>query len=153
MQVTENTESRPVMRRIVVDSLPNPTSSHHPHCVVAGGLIFVSGLVAERRIDGSRVGVEDGPNGRVHHLSAQMLSIFHQLDVILKAAGSNKSLIVDVQVFLLRMQENFQVMNDVYGTYFGDAVPARTTVEVVRFPSDVVVELKVVATVGNSIDV
>jgi 2-iminobutanoate/2-iminopropanoate deaminase len=51
------------------------------------------------------------------------------------------------------MQENFQVMNDVYGTYFGDAVPARTTVEVVRFPSDVVVELKVVATVGNSIDV
>ena len=110
----------------------------------------MSGLVAERRTDGSRVGVEDGPNGRVHHLSAQMLSIFNQLDVILKAAGSNKSLIVDVQVFLLRMQENFQIMNDVYGTYFGDAVPARTTVEVVCFPSDVVVELKVVATVGNS---
>lgn len=153
MQVTDNLENEPLLRRIIVDSLSNPMTSHHPHCVVAGGLIFVSGLVAERRIDGSRVGVEDGPNGRVHHLSAQMLSIFHQLDVILKAAGSNKSLIVDVQVFLLRMQENFQVMNDVYGTYFGDAVPARTTVEVVCFPSDVVVELKVVATVGNSIDV
>ena len=79
-----------------------------------------------------------------------MLSIFHQLDVILEAAGSNKSLVVDVQVFLLGMQENFQVMNDIYGTYFGDAIPARTSVEVVRFPSDVVVELKVVATVGNS---
>jgi 2-iminobutanoate/2-iminopropanoate deaminase len=79
-----------------------------------------------------------------------MLSIFQQLDVILKAAGSHKSLIVDVQVFLLGMQENFQVMNDVYGTYFGDAVPARTTVEVVCFPSDVVIELKVVAAVRNS---
>jgi 2-iminobutanoate/2-iminopropanoate deaminase len=70
--------------------------------------------------------------------------------VILQTAGSNKTLVVDVQVFLLGMSENFAIMNEVYGTYFGDTVPARTTIEVVRFPSDVLIELKVVATVGNT---
>lgn len=147
--MTDRLTGRPAFGRVIVDSLPDPTSSHHPHCVIANDFVFVSGLVAEQRADGSRVGVEDSQTGRVHDLRAQMHSIFQQLDVILHTAGSNKTLVVDVQVFLLRMPENFAVMNDVYGTYFGDKVPARTTVEVVRFPSDVLIELKVVASVGN----
>ena len=146
--MTDGLTGQPAIRRVVVDSLPNPMSSHHPHCVIANDFVFVSGLVSERQADGSRIGVEDGHAGRVHDLRAQLHSIFRQLDVILRTAGSNKTLVVDVQVFLLGMSENFAVMNEVYGTYFGDEVPARTTVEVVRFPSDVLVELKVVATVG-----
>lgn len=148
--MTDRLTGQPTIRRVVVDSLPNPMSSHHPHCVVAGDFVFVSGLVSERRADGSRIGVEDGHAGRVHDLRAQLHSIFRQLDVILRTAGSNKTLVVDVQVFLLGMSENFAVMNEIYGTYFEASVPARTTVEVVRFPSDVLVELKVVATVGRT---
>lgn len=112
--------------------------------------MFVSGLVSERMADGSRIGVEDGQAGRVHDLRAQLHSIFRQLDVILETAGSNKLLVVDVQVFLLEISENFALMNEVYGSYFGTTVPARTTVEVVRFPSDVLIELKVIATVGKT---
>lgn len=147
--MTDRLTGQPAIRRVVVDSLPNPMSSHHPHCVVAGDFVFVSGLVSERRADGSRIGVEDGHAGRVHDLRAQLHSIFRQLDVILRTAGSNKTLVVDVQVFLLGMSENFAVMNEIYSTYFEASVPARTTVEVVRFPSDVLIELKVVATVGR----
>jgi len=124
--------------------------SHHPHCVIAGDFVFVSGLVSERRADGSRIGVQGGHAGSIHDLRAQLHSIFRQLDVILRTAGSNKTLVVDVQVFLLGISENFAVMNEVYGTYFEANVPARTTVEVVRFPSDVLVELKVVATVERT---
>lgn len=36
-------------------------------------------------------------------------------------------------------------MNEVYGQYFGDASPARSTVEVVRLPKDALVEIEVVA--------
>ena len=50
---------------------------------------------------------------------------------------------------LLNMSENFASMNEIYSAYFGAAVPARTTIEVVRFPSDVVIELKVIAVAGN----
>lgn len=137
------------IKRIIVDRLPDPTSSHHPHCVIAGNFVFVSGLVAERRPDGGRVGVVEGVNGRTHDLRTQLQSIFRQLDEILESAGSNKALVVDVQVFLLGISDNFAVMNEVYGAYFGTKVPARTTVEVVRFPSDVLIELKVIATVQN----
>ena len=148
--MSEELAIQPVPKRVVVDSLPDPMPSHHPHCVIAGDLVFLSGLVSERRGDGSRVGVEDGRTGRVHNLRVQLSSIFRQLDVILETAGSNKTLVVDVQVFLLEMSENFTVMNEVYGSYFGATVPARTTVEVVRFPSDVLIELKVIATVGRT---
>ena len=145
--MTDGFKGRPAIQRVVVDSLPDPMPSHHPHCVIAGDFVFLSGLVSERRGDGSRVGVEDGQTGRVHNLRVQLSSIFRQLDVILETAGSNKTLVVDVQVFLLEMSENFALMNEVYGSYFGTTVPARTTVEVVRFPSDVLIELKVIATV------
>ena len=148
--MTDGLTGRPEIRRVVIDSLPDPMPSHHPHCVIAGDFVFISGLVSERRADDSRIGVEDGHAGRVHDLRAQLHSIFRQLDIILSNAGSNKTLVVDVQVFLLGMSENFVAMNEVYGTYFETNVPARTTVEVVRFPSDVLVELKVVATVGRT---
>lgn len=147
--MSEELAIQPVPKRVVVDSLPDPMPSHHPHCVIAGDFVFLSGLVSERRGDGSRVGVEDGQTGRVHDLRVQLSSVFGQLDVILETAGSNKTLVVDVQVFLLEMSENFTVMNEVYGSYFGATVPARTTVEVVRFPSDVLIELKVIAAVGK----
>ena len=148
--MTKGSTGRPAIRRVVVDSLPDPMPSHHPHFVIAGDFVFVSGLVSERMADGSRIGVEDGQAGRVHDLRAQLHSIFRQLDVILETAGSNKLLVVDVQVFLLEISENFALMNEVYGSYFGTTVPARTTVEVVRFPSDVLIELKVIATVGKT---
>ena len=145
--MTDGFTGRPPIKRVVVDSLPDPMPSHHPHCVIAGDFVFLSGLVSERRGDGSRIGVEDGTTGRVNDLRVQLSSIFSQLDVILETAGSNKTLVVDVQVFLLEMSENFALMNEVYGSYFGTTVPARTTVEVVRFPSDVLIELKVIVTV------
>ena len=91
-------------------------------------------------------GVEDGQTGKMRDLRAQLWLILRQLHVILHTAGLNESLIVDVRVFLLGMLRNFAVMNEVYGAYFGGTVPARTTVEVVGFPSDVLAELEVVAT-------
>lgn len=140
-------------RRVIVPSLPSPMTSHHPHCVIAKGIIFVSGLVSELRPDGLRIGVQESGSTKVHDFRSQIKSIFCQLDLILDHADSDKSLVVDVQVFLLNLHQNFSVMNEEYGQYFGSAVPARTTVEVVRFPSDVVVELKVIALTRGTIGV
>jgi 2-iminobutanoate/2-iminopropanoate deaminase len=133
------------IQRVVVPSLPNPLTSHHPHCVVANGLIFVSGLVSVLQSDGLRVGVQKTGEASVHDLRLQLKSIFRQLDMILDCADSDKSMVVDVQVFLRDLNKNFPIMNDEYREYFETAMPARTTVGVVSFPSDVVVELKVIA--------
>jgi 2-iminobutanoate/2-iminopropanoate deaminase len=40
---------------------------------------------------------------------------------------------------------DFTAMNEVYGRYFGQAPPARTTVEAARLPKDVLVEIDVIA--------
>ena len=40
---------------------------------------------------------------------------------------------------------DFAAMNEVYGKYFTQAPPARSTVEVARLPKDVLVEIDVIA--------
>jgi 2-iminobutanoate/2-iminopropanoate deaminase len=40
---------------------------------------------------------------------------------------------------------DFAAMNEVYGRYFTSSPPARSTVEVVRLPKDVLVEIDVIA--------
>ena len=47
-------------------------------------------------------------------------------------------------VFLKNMSE-FAAMNEVYGRYFQQNPPARSTVEVARLPKDVLVEIEVIA--------
>jgi 2-iminobutanoate/2-iminopropanoate deaminase len=47
-------------------------------------------------------------------------------------------------VFLKNM-EDFAAMNEVYGRYFKQAPPARSTVEVARLPKDVLVEIDAIA--------
>jgi enamine deaminase RidA (YjgF/YER057c/UK114 family) len=81
--------------------------------------------VAERRADNSRVGDKDGPTGRVHDLRAQLHSTFQQLDVILLTAGSSRALVVEVQVFLLRITENLPYIAQYCGTYFEGGLSPR----------------------------
>ena len=47
-------------------------------------------------------------------------------------------------VFLKNMGD-FAAMNEVYGRYFKQAPPARSTVEVARLPKDVLVEIDAIA--------
>jgi 2-iminobutanoate/2-iminopropanoate deaminase len=43
---------------------------------------------------------------------------------------------------------DFAAMNEVYGSFFADHHPARSTVQVARLPRDAAVEIEVVAAVG-----
>jgi 2-iminobutanoate/2-iminopropanoate deaminase len=63
---------------------------------------------------------------------------------ILKASGSSLEKVVRCTVFLKNMGD-FAAMNEVYGRYFKQAPPARSTVEVARLPKDVLVEIDVIA--------
>jgi 2-iminobutanoate/2-iminopropanoate deaminase len=47
-------------------------------------------------------------------------------------------------VFLKNMND-FAAMNQVYGGFWKESPPARTTVEVARLPKDVLVEIDVIA--------
>ena len=51
----------------------------------------------------------------------------------------------DVSAQTDRVLQNLAAMNEVYGRYFKEAPPARSTVEVARLPKDVLVEIDVIA--------
>jgi len=101
------------------------------------GLLFTAGQIALDPLSG--VIVEGG-------IRDQTLRVMENLRAILEAAGSGFDRVVKTTVFLTDMGE-FTAMNEVYGTYFKESPPARSTVQVSRLPRDVRVEIEVIALV------
>jgi 2-iminobutanoate/2-iminopropanoate deaminase len=108
--------------------------------VRVGNLIFTAGQVG---VDPSNQQVVAGG------ITEQTTRTFENLKAILEAGGASLAKVVKATVFLKSMGD-FAAMNSVYGSYFGqagEALPARTTVEVARLPKDVLVEIELIAEV------
>lgn len=103
--------------------------------VRAGSLLFVSGQVP---IDPETGQLIQGD------IRAQTERVLVSLGEVLKAAGGSFANVVRTTVFLTDLND-FAAMNDVYGTFFDAAPPARSTVQVVRLPRDARIEIDVIA--------
>ncbi len=102
----------------------------------AGRLVFLSGQIP---IDPSTGDIVEGS------ITDQVHRVMANLAAVLEAAGSSFDRVVKTTIFLVDMGD-FAEVNAAYGEYFGDAPPARATVEVARLPKDVRVEIDAVAT-------
>ena len=107
----------------------------YSQAIKAAGFIFTSGQIA---IDPASGNVIEGD------VAAQTERVLKNLAAVLAASGSSLQKVVKTTVFLKSMGD-FATMNEVYGKYFGNHRPARSTVEVARLPKDVLVEIDVVA--------
>jgi 2-aminomuconate deaminase len=128
---------------------PEPVGAY-PHARRVGNLLFVSGMGPRKRGSATIPGVSLTPEGLVagYNIVEQTRSVFENLRFILEDAGSSFDRIIDVSVFLTDIREDFDRFNEVYREHFEDIRPTRTTVEVVRLPTPIHVELKVIATIG-----
>ena len=95
-------------------------------------------------IPGGPIRDEDG-NALDYDIRAQTHSVINNVRVILEEYGSSLDAVVDVLVFLVDMDRDFPGYNEVYAEYFSEILPARTTVSVNALPTDIAIELKVVA--------
>jgi len=77
-------------------------------------------------------------------IAKQTERVLENIKGILAAAGSSLDRVVKTTVFLKDMNE-FAAMNEVYGKYFPQSPPARSTVEAARLPRDARVEIEVIA--------
>jgi 2-iminobutanoate/2-iminopropanoate deaminase len=77
-------------------------------------------------------------------VGAQTEQVMQNLAAILEAAGAGLETVVKTTVFLVDMGD-FAAMNAVYGRFFEDHRPARSTVEVCRLPRNVRVEIDAIA--------
>jgi len=66
------------------------------------------------------------------------------VEAVLAEAGAEMSDVLKVTVFLADI-DDFDEMNETYGTYFGDQPPARSAVEAGALPKGVGVEVEAIA--------
>jgi len=123
------------MREVIATKEAPQAIGPYSQAIRAAGLIFTSGQVA---IDPATQQVVAG------EVSAQTEQVLKNLAAILQASGSGLGKVLRCTVFLKNMGD-FAAMNEVYGRYFKEAPPARSTVEVARLPKDVLVEIDVIA--------
>jgi 2-iminobutanoate/2-iminopropanoate deaminase len=106
--------------------------------VVAGKLVFVSGLLARNRA-GEIVGKGD--------MGAQIRQVGENLKTALAAAGATLADLVRTQTFTTDIDEFFRHV-DVRMEYLGAGLPTSTTVEVRRLSDpDFLVEVEAIAVV------
>jgi len=123
------------MREVIsCDGAPKAIGPYS-QAIRAASLIFTSGQVA---IDPATQQLVAGD------VAAQTDRVLKNLTAILEASGSSLEKVVRCTVFIKNMND-FGAMNEVYGRYFKQAPPARSTVEVARLPKDVLVEIDAIA--------
>ena len=128
-----------------------PPVGPYPHARRAGSLLFLSGI-GPRSPDGDIPGVIFDDQGRVssYDIAAQCHAVFANVRKVLESAGAGLEDLVDVTVFLTDVENDFSIYNRIYGEYFEDIRPCRTTVEVSRLPTPIAIELKCVASLREN---
>ncbi|MDH7972086.1 RidA family protein [Sphingomonas sp. AR_OL41] len=116
-----------------------------PHFRRAGDFIFVSGT-SSRRQDNSIAGAEADAMGTVTlDIRAQTRAVIDNIADILADAGASLADVVELSSYLVNMND-FGAYNEVYGSYFDESGPARTTVAVHQLPHPhLLIEIKAVA--------
>lgn len=77
-------------------------------------------------------------------IEAQATQSLKNVQSILGSAGSSMEKALKVTVFLANM-EDFAVVNSIYATFFENAPPCRSAVQVARLPKDALIEIEAIA--------
>lgn len=119
-----------------VPDLPSAPAAIGPYSPVveANGFVFISGQIAA-----DPVGDLDGDAG------GQARQAMQQIGGMLNELGLGYGDIVKTTIFLSDMGD-FATVDEAYGSFFEEAPPARSTIEVARLPRDVAVEIETIAT-------
>ena len=126
------------MKTIIATDHAPKAIGPYSQATVHNGLVYCSGQIP---IDPATGNIVEGD------ISVQTERVMQNLKALLEASGSSMAAVLKTTVFILDMNE-FGAMNTVYGSYFTENPPARSTVQVSRLPKDVRVEIDCIAIVN-----
>ena len=124
-------------RSIATEGAPKAIGPYS-QAIRSGDLIFLSGQIPLDPKTGELV------RGTIEE---EVTRVLDNIRAVLEASGAGLDDVVRTTVFLADMAD-FQAMNGVYAKVFGDARPARSTVQVAGLPRGARVEIDVIARVG-----
>jgi 2-aminomuconate deaminase len=128
----------------IVEGKAKPRGKY-PHVKRAGDFLFVSGT-SSRRADNTIAGAEvDGTGTTRLDIREQTKAVIENVRDILGTVGAQLEDVVEVTTYLVNMND-FAGYNEVYGQYFGNDGPARTTVAVHQLPHpQLLIEIRAMA--------
>lgn len=136
--------NEPIHHGRLVPGMAKPRG-RFPHVTRAGDFLFVSGT-SSRRPDNTIAGARADASGTVSlDIGEQTRAVIENLRDILRSEGADLSNLVELSSFLVNMND-FGGYNDVYGEYFDETGPTRTTVAVHQLPHPhLLIEMKAIA--------
>ena len=123
------------MRQVISTGSAPKAIGPYSQAIRAAGLLFLSG---QTPLDPATGVLVEGD------IAKQTERVLENLKAVLAAAGSSLERVVKTSVFLKDMGD-FAAMNEVYGRYFPNDPPARSTIEAARLPKDARVEIDMIA--------
>jgi len=123
------------MRKVIhTDKAPRAVGPYS-QAIAAGGQVWISGQIALVPETGEMV--KDG-------VEAEAVQVMKNLSAVLEAAGSSLASIIKATVYLTDLGD-YEKVNEIYGSFFPEAPPARVCIEVSRLPKGASVEIDAVA--------
>jgi 2-iminobutanoate/2-iminopropanoate deaminase len=111
-----------------------PAGTPYSPGILAGDTLYVSGL--------------QGTDRQTHKLpqdfSQEVKNCLDNVGLVLKEGEMGYDDVVSVQIYLVDISK-FQLVNDLYKTYFQNSLPTRTTVQVAKLSAAARIEIAAVA--------
>ncbi len=108
----------------------------YSQAVRSGTLLFCSGQIPLDPKSGEMVGASD--------VKVQTRQVMENLKAVLAAGGASFASVVKTTIYLKDLGD-FGAVNEIYGSYFAAAPPARATVQVAGLPRGALVEIDAIA--------
>jgi 2-iminobutanoate/2-iminopropanoate deaminase len=127
------------MKKIISTSEAPGAIGPYSQAVRSGSLLFCSGQIP---LDPKTGQIVSGD------IAAQTRRVLDNIAGVLKAESLTFDNVVKTTIFLTDLGD-FQTVNEIYGSYFKQDPPARSTVQVAALPKGANVEIEVIAMVDD----
>jgi 2-iminobutanoate/2-iminopropanoate deaminase len=115
-----------------------PAGGHYSLSVVAGDTVYVAGQTA---------GIPGSDELAAMDVREQTARCIERIGVLVGEAGGSLESVVKTTCFLADIGD-FAVFNATYAEAFGSHAPARSTIQVGRFPAGLLVEIEAIAVIA-----
>lgn len=110
----------------------------YSQAIVAGGFVFTAG----------QIGLDPTTGEMAEGVAYQAEQVMQNVREVLAAAGADFDDVVKTTIYLADLSD-FAEVSEIYAAYFKDEPPARSTVQAAALPKGALVEIDMVAYVGE----
>jgi len=128
------------MKKIIFTGAAPQAIGPYSQAVRSGRLLFCSGQIPLDPQSGEIVSGD---------IATQTRRVLDNIGAILRMEGLTFNNVVKTTIFLTNLTD-FQTVNEVYGSYFKQDPPARSTVQVSALPRGANVEIEVIAAAAEA---